>query len=138
VDADIHAFFDEVDHPALFARLARYLPDPPLLELIRSWVEGIVKTVDGNYRRIERGIPQGSPISPVLANLYLDDFDEAILDGNLRLVRFADDFLILCRDREQAEEALALTNEALDVLELRLNQAKTRITISMRAFDSSG
>ncbi|MDP2834257.1 MAG: CRISPR-associated endonuclease Cas1 [Pseudomonadota bacterium] len=128
VDADISAFFDEVDHPALFARLARYLPDPRLLALIRLWVAGVVKTVEGVYRRIERGIPQGSPISPVLANLYLDDFDEAILDENLRLVRFADDFLILCRDREQAEDALALTSETLDALDLRLNQAKTRIT----------
>lgn len=128
VDADIHAFFDEVDHPALLARLQRYLPDPRLIDLIHLWLAGPLQTIEGQYRTIERGIPQGSPISPVLANLYLDDFDEAILDENLRLVRFADDFLILCCDHAQAENALALTNEFLDTLELRVNHAKTRIT----------
>jgi CRISPR-associated protein Cas1 len=98
VDADIQAFFDNIPHPELLARLADVLPDDSLLPLITSWLNVPVKNHDG-FIRLTCGVPQGSPISPLLSNLYLDAFDEVLGgDSNRRLVRYADDFVILARD----------------------------------------
>ena len=76
----------------------------------------------------------GSPISPLLANLYLDHLDEALLGDDLRLVRFSDDFVILCKHEEHAARALDLTEEVLGALRLRLNREKTRIIDFERGF----
>ena len=127
VDADIESFFDRVDHDLLMGRLAELVPDPDVLHLVEAWI-----TVEARYkgRRLARteGLPQGAPISPLLANLFLDRFDEAIADEGHRLVRYADDFVILCRTRPRAEEALRLTEGLLGDLELRLHEGKTQIT----------
>jgi len=97
LDADVRAFFDRVDWSILFAKLDALYPGEPLLDLLRAWVEA---PVFFSGRRIERdrGLPQGSPVSPLLANLYLDTFDEELLDQGFRLVRFADDFVVLAKD----------------------------------------
>lgn len=129
VDADIHTFFDEIDHALLLAKLRRTVADHSLLPLIELWLAATLQPHDGGQPRLlTRGVPQGSPLSPLLSNLYLDDFDEAMLERNLRLVRFADDFLILCRDREAARQALELTEAVVDALRLRLKPEKTRVT----------
>ena len=73
-------------------------------------------------------MPQGSPLSPLLANLYLDRFDETLTDRGYKLIRFADDFVILCKSRPKAEAALELTEAVLDDLQLSLHPGKTRIT----------
>lgn len=127
VDADISTFFDTIDHSRLLQQLHDTLPDASLLPLIRLWLAAIINPAEGQPYLLEKGIPQGSPLSPVLANLYLDHLDEAMQDASLRLVRFADDFLVLCRQREDAEDALELTSEVLDALQLQLNPDKTRI-----------
>ena len=128
VDADIHTFFDEVDHGLLLAKLRRTLDDHSLLPLIELWLAAVVQPEEEQPYLLTKGIPQGSPISPMLANLYLDDLDEALIGKDLRFVRFADDFLILCRDRDAAEQALEITGEVLDALKLRFQQDKTRVT----------
>lgn len=129
VDADIQTFFDEIDHALLLAKLRRTLSDHSPLQLIALWLAAIVQPAEGGTPYLlSKGVPQGSPISPLLANLYLDDFDEALLAENLRLVRFADDFLILCKDRAAAEEALELSEEVVEALRLKLKPEKTRIT----------
>ncbi|GAB4303651.1 MAG: hypothetical protein Kow0096_25800 [Thiohalomonadaceae bacterium] len=128
VDADIHTFFDEISHSQLVDKLRRSLNDHSLVPLIELWLAATVQPTQGQPYLLTRGVPQGSPISPLLANLYLDDLDEALIDRKLCLVRFADDFLILCRDRAGAEAALELTRETLDTLSLRLKPEKTRIT----------
>ncbi len=129
VDADIETFFDQIDHDLLLAKLRRTLDDHSLLPLIQLWLAAtLVEPGSSQPRLLTRGVPQGSPISPLLSNLYLDDFDEALLERDLRLVRFADDFLILCRDRQAAGQALELTGEVVDALRLRLKPEKTRIT----------
>jgi CRISPR-associated protein Cas1 len=129
VDADIHTFFDQIDHALLLAKLRRTLTDHTPIGLIELWLAAIVQPGNGAARYLlTKGVPQGSPISPLLSNLYLDDFDEALLEENLRLVRFADDFLILCKDRQAAEQAMDLTEEVVETLRLKLKPEKTRIT----------
>jgi len=127
VDGDIDNFFDEVDHARLLARLQQSIPDPELLGLVQSWLTAPLQDGTTLVERV-RGLPQGAPISPVLANLYLDRFDEALLRRGLRLVRFADDFLILCKTRPKAEAALELTEAILEELSLALDPEKTRVT----------
>lgn len=129
VDADIATFFDQIDHDLLIAKLQRTLQDHSLLPLIRLWLAATLLDADGGQPRLlTRGVPQGSPLSPLLANIYLDDFDEALLERDLRLVRFADDFLILCKDRQAADDAMELTEDVVETLRLRLKPEKTRIT----------
>ncbi|MDO5691291.1 MAG: CRISPR-associated endonuclease Cas1 [Pseudomonadota bacterium] len=127
VDADIEDFFGTIPHDRLIQRLGTLVPNPPLLKLVQDWLRAPLQPDDGPAVVPQEGIPQGSPLSPLLANLYLDTLDEAALSANLRLVRFADDFVVLCRTREKAQEALELTADVLLALELRLNSQKTRI-----------
>src|SRR5262249_53553751 len=92
VDADLDAFFDNVDWSLLLARSRQSIADPDILQLIELWLRTDVR--DGaRVITPTRGIPQGAPISPVLANLYLDRFDEEMTRHGYKLVRFADDFL---------------------------------------------
>lgn len=126
VDADIESFFDRIDHARLLEEVQALVPETRLLELLQLWLRAPVSE-DGRLREVVRGIPQGSPISPLLANLYLDHLDEALLDARHVMVRYADDFLVLARTREQAERALELTAEVLRRLHLRLNPLKTRV-----------
>lgn len=127
VDADITAFFDNIDHDLLLREVARLVKDEGLLRLLRLWLEAEVQEEDGRLTRMTQGVPQGSPVSPLLANLFLDHLDDAMLDADLRLVRYADDFLVLCRSEARARDALALTEGVLERLRLRLNPAKTRV-----------
>lgn len=119
VDGDIERFFDSVRHDTLLARLGRSVTEAPVLDLVGQWLAGAAP--DG------RGIPQGSPLSPLLANLFLDDVDEAMEGTGAHLVRFADDFVILCRSEARAAGALARLAGQLDRLGLRLNPDKTRL-----------
>lgn len=128
VDADIRSYFDEIDHDLMLQCLARYIPDQPFLALIQQWLDAPLQLQAGGTARIETGIPQGSPISPLLSNLFLDDFDEAITDNGHKLVRFADDFVILCRSEQQAQQALLLATTEANKLKLAIHPEKTRIT----------
>jgi CRISPR-associated protein Cas1 len=126
VDADVHAYFDSVPHIALLRRIAERQPGAPLLALMRAWVHASVW--DGvKVKPLRRGVPQGSPLSPLLANLFLEDFDLELEKSGRKLVRYADDFLILARTRAGAEEALGQTRELLAAEHLQLNEEKTRI-----------
>ena len=138
VEADIEKFFDQIDHTRLQDLLATLLPaEPRLLALIGLWLRSPVRE-DGVDQPRDGGVPQGSPISPLLSNLYLDELDETLLDANHRLVRFADDFVVLARSREQADAALELTRDTLERLALRLNPAKTRVIHSDQGFEFLG
>ncbi|MFQ5569547.1 MAG: CRISPR-associated endonuclease Cas1 [Rhodothermales bacterium] len=133
VDADIASFFDEVSHEGLLARFAELVPDPDTVDLVRKWIATDVMIGRERIRRTE-GLPQGAVVSPLLANLYLDRFDEALLARGLKLIRYADDFVILCRTQPRAEQALRLTENLLHDLELRLHPEKTRITSFEQGF----
>jgi CRISPR-associated protein Cas1 len=136
VDIDIDAYFDEVSHEILIARLASLIKEPSVLKLLIAWVKA--KVYDGqSIQSLEKGIPQGSPISPLFANLYLDVLDETLLEEGLRIVRFADDFLILCKDEKRAKEAYELTEEVLSELRLKVD-TDSEITNFDRGFEYLG
>jgi CRISPR-associated protein Cas1 len=138
VDADIEAFFDNIPHEELLSTLSDVLPDQSVLPLVTRWLIGPVKTAEG-FVKLTCGVPQGSPISPLLANLYLDPFDEAIAENeNRRLVRYADDFVILARDVESAETALEEAALWLSAHGLQINFDKTRITHFDQGFNFLG
>jgi CRISP-associated protein Cas1 len=136
-DADIEAFFDRVDHAVLRQRLATRLNDPALCLLVEKWIAGPIW--DGTrIRPLARRIPQGSPISPLLANFFLSDFDLAVETSGMKLIRYADDFLILARDQECATSALSIAREKLEELHLALKAEKTKITSFEEGFDFLG
>lgn len=125
-ESDVSQFFDRIPHAALLQRLSRWVKDDALYSLLARWIVSVVLWREPPVL-LERGIPQGAPLSPLLANLYLHDFDLGLASAGIRHVRFADDFVLLCRSRQQAEEAGALAAQLLKPLGLELKPAKTRI-----------
>ncbi len=129
LDADIRSCFDEIETDALVAQIERRVCDLRMLKLLRGWLRAGVFE-GGVVSAIEAGTPQGSPISPLLANIALHMLDEAWAGGGHRhgtLVRYCDDFVVLCATRDRAEEARELAAAVLDGLGLRLHPEKTRI-----------
>lgn len=126
VDADIKDCFDSIDPARLMARLRSELHDGGLLWLLQSWIDArIMNALSG--RRPTAGTSQGGPISPLLANVYLHPLDERLTGAGLQLVRYADDLVILCRRRQEAEAAHNLLQQALSDVQLALNSNKTRL-----------
>lgn len=126
LDADIRGFFDNVDWSRLFRKLRALFPFEPLRSLVEAWVQAPVE-LEGQLLPRKRGLPQGSPVAPLLANLYLDQFDDDLLGADFRLIRYADDFVVLCRNLERAREAHEAAKRALAELGLELNEEKTAV-----------
>lgn len=138
VDADIERFFDSVDHELLLSEVHAEVTDGSVLRLIRMFLESGVVVGPGEFEPTEIGTPQGSPLSPLLANIYLHRLDEAMEAAGFGLVRYADDFVVLTKSRERAEEALALASRVLESLALRLHPGKTRLTAIEEGFEFLG
>jgi len=137
LDADIHGCFDNIPHEPLLSRLRRLPLDSYVLQLFELWVRAEV--YDGTrIFQMAKGIPQGSVTSPMLANLFLDKLDEDLALFGQKVVRYADDFLILCQDPSGTDEALELSDYLLEQLELDLNREKTVTTSFDQGFKFLG
>jgi RNA-directed DNA polymerase len=131
LEADISKFFDELSHVWLLENIP--LPKPILKELLRA---GFIR--GGSYEDTIKGTPQGGPISPTIANMALNGL-EACLGSDFKLVRYADDFVVIGKTKALLEtEALARIVSFLDPRGLRLNMDKTLITCIEQGFDFLG
>jgi len=144
VDADLSKYFDTIPHDQLMKLVARRTSDGSLLHLIRQWLDApVVEEADGKRRVLpnRQGVPQGGVISPLLANLYLNGLDWAVNDPQVRgqpvMVRYADDFVILCAPG-QGEALRPRLQRWLAPRGLQLNENKTRIANSRQGFDFLG
>jgi group II intron reverse transcriptase/maturase len=134
LDADIKACFSEIDHEALIALVERRVVDRQMVKLLRSWLRAGVFE-GGVVSDVEAGTPQGSPVSPLLANIALHVLDQAWVASGWRmgtLVRYCDDFVVVCPTRERAEQARDLAAEILAGVGLRLHPDKTKIVYLRR------
>jgi CRISPR-associated protein Cas1 len=120
LDADIRSFFDSVPHRRLIDELGIWIGDPRMLRLLALWVEGF----GGG-----RGLAQGAPIAPLLANLYLHPLDAAFARAGVPHVRYADDFVALATTRTGAEAARRLAAETLARRGLALHDGKTAVRV---------
>ena len=139
VEADIRAYFDNVPHAKLLDALSGLVSEEQVLRLVEKWLAagGHDPSASG-MPGAGIGLPQGGPIAPYLANLYLDEMDERLQEAGFRLVRYADDFLLLARSYQGARRALMLATDELARLGLFLNPEKTRISRFSDGFDFLG
>lgn len=136
VEADIEDFFDTVDHGRLLAKLALALPkEPQIVDLIAEILSHQAVQAGG---AAAKGLAQGSPLSPLLANLYLDALDERLERGGVRLVRFADDFILLCKKQAKARDAIEVAAQTLASEGLTLNREKSRVSDFSKGFGFLG
>jgi RNA-directed DNA polymerase len=140
VDADLEAFFDSVDHARLIVALNEEIADGSVLTLItRILRAGVRERPTDPVTPTDRGTPQGGPLSPLLANVYLHAFDERLVQAGYGLVRYADDFVIFARSEGEAAAALALARQILEgEWGLRLHPEKTRIVSVTDGFEFLG
>ena len=126
VDADLQSYFDTIPHDGLMKQVARTVSDGRVLGLINAFLSQDV--MDGMARWTpDRGSPQGAVISPLLSNVYLDPLDHLMAAGGYEMVRYADDVVVLCRSREEADQALSRMRAWVAQAGLRLHPEKTRI-----------
>jgi RNA-directed DNA polymerase len=126
VDADLQAYFDSIPHAPLRGRVQAKVSDGRVLALVDAFLhqpifEGLEQWT------VDEGTPQGAVISPLLANLYLDPLDHAVAAAGFEMVRYADDFVILCRTADDAQQALVLVQRWTAAAGLRLHPEKTHL-----------
>ncbi len=137
VDADIASFFDRISHQVAMSLVRARIADGRVLKLIEAFLKAGV-CEDGTVHVPAEGTPQGGVISPWLSNLVLDVLDKALEDRGFRHVRYADDFVVLTRTRQEAQDALAFVAEVLGTLKLSLHETKTRLTDFHEGFEFLG
>jgi group II intron reverse transcriptase/maturase len=127
VDMDLEKFFDKVNHDMLMARVARKVADKPVLDLIRRFlVSGVL--LNGVVLASDEGTPQGGPLSPLLANILLDDLDKELTQRGHRFVRYADDCNIYVRSRRAGQRVMHSVRSYLEQrLKLRVNETKSAV-----------
>ena len=138
VDADLKGYFDSIPHDRLMDRLKEKIADGPVLSLIERFLQAKIMD-DASQWTPESGAPQGAVLSPLLSNVYLDPLDHLLAREGFQMVRYADDFVILCRTAEEAQRALTLVEAWVAENELTLHPTKTRIVDARRdGFDFLG
>jgi len=138
VDADLKSYFDTIPHEPLMQRIGEKVADGRLLRLIESFLKAGILEGLHEWTPVA-GAPQGAVLSPLLSNIYLDPLDHLMMSSGIEMVRYADDFVILCRTREEAVGALAKVQAWVAENGLTLHPTKTRIVeASSEAFDFLG
>lgn len=138
VDVDLKSYFDTIDHGILMDLLRERVRDSNVLYLVNEWLKaGIMES--GEIIKPEKGTPQGGVLSPLLSNIYLNEIDKEWHDNpTVKLVRFADDMVFLCKSKAQAEFVLRKLKGQLEKLKLTLNEDKTKISHVSESFDFVG
>ncbi len=126
VDADLKSYFDTIPHGKLMERVGSKIADGAVLEVVESFLQAkVMETVEGWTP--EQGTPQGAVLSPLLSNLYLDPLDHAMAEEGHEMVRYADDFVVLCRSQAEAQQVLEGLQRWTAQAGLKLHPKKTRI-----------
>jgi RNA-directed DNA polymerase len=137
VDADIRSYFESIPHDKLMNDIKEQVADGRVLKLIAGYLkQGVMDGLD--LWEPERGTPQGAVVSPLLANIYLNKIDHAMSGLGYEMVRYADDFVIMCFSEEEAKKALAEVKVRIEERGLALHPEKTRIVDVSRGFDFLG
>lgn len=127
VDMDLSKFFDTVNHDVLMNRVALKVKDKRVLKLIGKYLRSGVMA-DGRLQETRKGVPQGGPLSPLLANILLDDLDKELERRGHKFVRYADDFIILVKSKRAGERVMASVQRFLEkVLRLKINKDKSQV-----------
>lgn len=129
VDADLKGYFDTIPKDLLLTLVKEHISDSRMLQLIRLFLDQNIMEELREWTPIA-GVPQGSVLSPVLSNLYLNPLDHAMADKGFEMVRYADDFVVLCRSEFEAEVALQMITERVEAAGLTLHPMKTKIVDS--------
>ena len=127
VDIDLEKFFDKVNHDKLMSRLAQRIKDKRVLYYIRQMLKSGIMDYDGICQKREQGTPQGGPISPLLANVMLDDLDKELERRGHQFCRYADDCIIFVKSKEAAQRVLeGVSNFVEKQLKLKVNREKSK------------
>jgi RNA-directed DNA polymerase len=139
VDVDLKSYFDTIPHERLMALIRQRVVDGSVLGLLEQFLKaGVMDDLQG-WQATERGTPQGAVISPLLSNIYLNPLDHEMERRGWKLVRYADDFVVLCRSREEAECVLKWLAEWTQNAGLSLHPTKTRLVeVAHEGFDFLG
>ena len=124
-DCDIKGFFDNIPHKKLMKVLTRYIADGTVLDMIWAWLKAGYMA-EGKYHETNSGTPQGGVISPLLANLYLNELDWALESEGIRFVRYADDFLLFAKTAEDIRRAGEIAKNVIESLGLEVSMEKTK------------
>lgn len=137
VDIDLKSYFDTIPHDKLLNCVRQRVSDRRVLHLIRCWLKaGIME--EGAVRQPDSGTPQGGVLSPLLSNIYLHELDQRMRKDVGKLIRYADDLVVLCHTQEQAQASLEKIKHNLSELGLAVNEVKTRIGHVSEGFDFLG
>lgn len=131
INSDIEQFFDNIDTDILYSFILEKLKDKELRKLIRTWLDTETSVICKKkflWNSAKRGILQGSILSPLYANIYLDQFDKKVIKAGLKHVRFADNILAVIESEREAKKAIKIIRRTLNDLKLQLNKKKTEIT----------
>jgi RNA-directed DNA polymerase len=126
VDADLKSYFDTIPHDRLLAAIGRKVTDGRVLRLLESFLKQRIMD-DAEAWTPEEGTPQGAVVSPLLSNIYLDPLDHLMAERGFAMVRYADDFVVLCREPAEAQAALAVLRQWTAQAGLLLHPTKTRV-----------
>lgn len=127
VDADLKGYFDTIPQDRLMAAVSEHIRDGALLELLQKMLrQGVMESGKG-WKPTETGTPQGAVVSPLLANIYLNPLDHLMAQAGKAMVRYADDFVVLCHTKEEAEEVLSQLRQWVEAAGLTLHPVKTRL-----------